>query len=83
MMNMPGVMALARHFYETRREVLAAGGAERTPWCRLSEDERAVAVAEAHIVLEAVRRADEEQVALQILIAAQPPTDASPRRAGV
>ncbi|MFD3514861.1 hypothetical protein [Streptomyces sp. NPDC058657] len=61
---MPPVVALARHFYETRREILVEGGTEATPWYRLTEDSRAIAVAEAHIVLEAVRRANDEQKAL-------------------
>ncbi|MFG2864674.1 hypothetical protein [Streptomyces sioyaensis] len=61
---MPGTMPLARHYYETRREVLAAAGTQVTPWYRLTSDERAVAVAEAAIILEAVRRANDERTAL-------------------
>ncbi|MFG2141890.1 hypothetical protein [Streptomyces sp. NPDC048650] len=61
---MPSALSLARHYYEARREVLAAGGHEATPWYRLSADERAVAIAEAAIIVEAVRRANEEHQAL-------------------
>lgn len=62
--TMPGTLPFARHYYETRREVLAAVGTHITPWHRFAPDERAVAVAEAAIVLEAVRRANEERTAL-------------------
>ncbi|WP_030780787.1 hypothetical protein [Streptomyces sp. NRRL S-920] len=61
---MPITLPLARHYYETRREVLAAGGEHVTPWYRLTPDERAVAVTEAVIILEAVRRANAEHAAL-------------------
>lgn len=60
MTTMPGLLPLARHYYETRRELLVAAGTESTPWYRLSADELAVAVAEARIILEAVRRANDE-----------------------
>ncbi|MFK0294308.1 hypothetical protein ACIQU6_28080 [Streptomyces sp. NPDC090442] len=58
---MPSPLPLARHYYETRREILASCGATATPWFRLTPDERAVAVAEAEIILEALRRAHREQ----------------------
>lgn len=61
---MPGSLPLARHYYETRREVLAACGTQITPWYQLTADERGVAVAEAAIIVEAVRRANEEQTML-------------------
>ncbi|MCZ1014421.1 hypothetical protein [Streptomyces noursei] len=64
MTTMPGLLPLARHYYETRREVLAAAGAQTTPWYRLTADELGVAVAEARIILEAVRRANEEHAVL-------------------
>lgn len=65
MTTMPSTLSLARHYYETRREVLAAGGHETTPWYRLSADERAVAITESTIIVEAVRRANEEHAALR------------------
>lgn len=55
---------LARHYYEVRREVLAAAGITVTPWYQLTADDRAVAEAEANIVAVAVQRAIEEQQAL-------------------
>ncbi|MFI1201665.1 hypothetical protein ACH4VR_19800 [Streptomyces sp. NPDC020883] len=58
---MPSSLPLARHYYETRREILAACGTAVTPWYRLTPEERSVAVAEAEIILEAVRRAHREQ----------------------
>ncbi|MFP3991037.1 hypothetical protein U9R90_26925 [Streptomyces sp. E11-3] len=64
MTTMPGLLPLARHYYETRREVLAASGAQTTPWYRLTADELAVAVTEARIILEAVRRANQEHAVL-------------------
>ncbi|WP_031102385.1 hypothetical protein [Streptomyces sp. NRRL S-146] len=64
MTTMPGLLPLARHYYETRREVLAAAGVQTTPWYRLAADELGVAVAEAQIILEAVRRANEEHAVL-------------------
>lgn len=71
MKNMPSSMSLARHYYETRREVLAAGGTEVAPWYRLTADERAVAVAEAAIIREAIRRVHEEHAVLLEGIAAR------------
>lgn len=43
MTTLPITLPLARHYYETRREVLAAGGEHVTPWYRLAPDEYAVA----------------------------------------
>ncbi|MGW1275542.1 hypothetical protein ACWD4V_01105 [Streptomyces tsukubensis] len=60
MTNLSESLPLARHFYEVRREVLAACGTRITPWYRLSQDERAAAVAEGVMMLEALRRAREE-----------------------
>ncbi|WP_435060238.1 hypothetical protein [Streptomyces sp. bgisy060] len=54
-------LALARHYFETRREVLAAAGHRTKPWFRLTADERSVAVAEASLIREALRRAEAEQ----------------------
>ncbi|MBT2396273.1 hypothetical protein [Streptomyces sp. ISL-100] len=77
MTTMPGLLPLARHYYETRREALAAAGAETTPWYRLKADELGVAVAEARIILEAVRRANDEHAVLLGGIADSPtPADA-------
>lgn len=59
--------ALARHYYEARREVLALAGIAATPWYQLTANERAVADAEAQIVREAFRRAAEEQQAIDAL----------------
>ncbi|MFI1012612.1 hypothetical protein [Streptomyces sp. NPDC020965] len=64
MTTMPGLLPLARHYYEARREVLLAGGRQATPWYLLSSDEHAVAIAEAKIVVEAIRRVDEERAVL-------------------
>lgn len=64
MTTMPSSLSLARHYYEARREVLAAAGTRITPWYRLNADERAVAVAEAAIIQEAIRRANEEHATL-------------------
>ncbi|MDI3409276.1 hypothetical protein [Streptomyces cavernicola] len=64
MTTMPGLLPLARHYYETRREVLAAAGAQTTPWYRLNPDELGVAVAETQIIIEALRRANKEQAVL-------------------
>ncbi|MEU8911748.1 hypothetical protein [Streptomyces nigrescens] len=61
---MPSHLSLARHYYEARREVLSAAGTQATPWYRLNADERAVAVAEAAIIQEAIRRASEESAML-------------------
>ncbi|NEW75448.1 MULTISPECIES: hypothetical protein [Streptomyces] len=72
---MPSPLPLARHYYEIRREVLAACGTQITPWYRLTADERAVAVTEAEIVLEAVRRANEEHAALLDVAAHKPAVD--------
>lgn len=72
MTTMPGLLPLARHYYETRREVLAAAGAEPTPWYRLTADELGVAVAEAQIIIEAVSRANEEQSVLLDAISGHP-----------
>ncbi|WP_141753951.1 hypothetical protein [Streptomyces subrutilus] len=66
--NMPfAPQALARHYYEARREVLALAGITATPWYQLSADERAIADAEGQIVQEAFRRAAEEQQAIDAL----------------
>ncbi|MEV7512021.1 hypothetical protein AB0O57_29105 [Streptomyces sp. NPDC091201] len=66
--NMPfALQALARHYYEARRQVLAQAGITTTPWYRLTASERAVAEAEAQIVQEACRRAAEEQQAFDAL----------------
>uniref|UniRef100_UPI0011808B6E hypothetical protein n=1 Tax=Streptomyces sp. NRRL B-24572 TaxID=1962156 RepID=UPI0011808B6E len=54
-------LALARHFYETRREVLGTAGLRTKPWFRLTDDERAAAVAEASLITEALRRAETER----------------------
>ncbi|MFZ3557160.1 hypothetical protein [Streptomyces sp. BH055] len=64
-MPLPSPLPLARNYYETRRKVLEAGGTPTTPWYQLGENERAVAVAEAVIILEAIRLATEEEQALQ------------------
>ncbi|MFJ9618822.1 hypothetical protein [Streptomyces noursei] len=64
MTTTPSLLPLARHYRETRREVLAACGTAATPWYRLTPDERAVAVDEAEIVLEAVHRANAEHTVL-------------------
>ncbi|MGG2460166.1 hypothetical protein ACO0M4_10150 [Streptomyces sp. RGM 3693] len=64
MTTMPGLLPLARHYYETRREFLTAADARTTLWYRLTADELAVAVAEARIILEAVRRAVQEHAVL-------------------
>ncbi|RLU86214.1 hypothetical protein CTZ27_24870 [Streptomyces griseocarneus] len=69
---MPRLTPLARHYHETRREFLAACGTQITPWYRLTSDERSVSVAEAAIILEAVRRASEEHDALQPTITSHP-----------
>lgn len=69
MTTMPGLLPLARHYYETRRELLTAASTPATPWYRLSADELGVAVAEARIILEAVRRANDEQHVLMGAIA--------------
>ncbi|WJV44540.1 hypothetical protein [Streptomyces flavofungini] len=66
---MPSTLPLARHYYEARREVLAAAGTQATPWYRITPDERAVAVAEAAIILEAVRRANDKPALLLDLVA--------------
>ncbi|MGI5337718.1 hypothetical protein ACQEVS_10115 [Streptomyces sp. CA-181903] len=71
---MPDTVPLARHYYETRREVLAAGGAQLTPWYRLAPEERAVAVTEAVIIQEAVRRATEEHAVLVTVLGNRLPT---------
>ncbi|MFJ9434880.1 hypothetical protein ACIRQY_35305 [Streptomyces sp. NPDC101490] len=47
--------SLARHYYETRRELRTAAGERTTPWFRLADAERSVAVAET------LRRAAAEQ----------------------
>ncbi|MFJ9416676.1 hypothetical protein ACIRPT_21140 [Streptomyces sp. NPDC101227] len=65
---MPGTLPLARHYYETRREVLAAAGTHIAPWYRLTPDERSVAVAEAAIILEAIRRTNDERNTLLGLV---------------
>ncbi|MFI6686644.1 hypothetical protein [Streptomyces sp. NPDC050485] len=84
MTTMPNPLSLARHYYEARREVLAAAGAQATPWYRLNADERAVAIAESTIIQEAIRRANEEHTALLDAIAARlTPADAPQRGAGV
>lgn len=80
---MPSHLSLARHYYEARREVLAAAGTQATPWYRLNADERVVAVAEAAIIQEAIRRASEESAMLLDGITARlAPADA-PRAAQV
>ncbi|MGW3628016.1 hypothetical protein [Streptomyces sp. NPDC000880] len=61
--NMPP--ALARHYYEVRREFLARAGVAVTPWYRLTPAERAVTESEVTIFREAIRRADEEQAVLR------------------
>ncbi|MYW67187.1 hypothetical protein GTY65_24415 [Streptomyces sp. SID8379] len=71
--TLPSPVPLARHYYELRRQVLEAGGVTLTPWYQLSENERAVAVTEGVIILEALERATTEQTLM---------TDAI-RRAGV
>ncbi|MEU8540852.1 hypothetical protein AB0C52_12845 [Streptomyces sp. NPDC048717] len=58
-------MALARHYYETRRELLLEAGMRVPGWFRLTPDERAVAVAEASLIREAVRRTEKEEKAFQ------------------
>ncbi|MGC5042445.1 hypothetical protein ACLQ16_03910 [Streptomyces albidoflavus] len=84
MTTMPGTLPLARHYYETRREVLAAAGTHITPWYRLTPDERSVAVAEAAIILEAVRRVNDERTALLGLVVDRLTSiDGPNRRAGV
>ncbi|MEV8388875.1 MULTISPECIES: hypothetical protein [unclassified Streptomyces] len=74
MTTMPGSLPLARHYYETRREVLATFGTQMTPWYRLTAEERDVAVAEAAISVEAVRRANEERASLQAAFTGSAPT---------
>ncbi|AKN68720.1 hypothetical protein QR97_01895 [Streptomyces sp. PBH53] len=64
-MTTPSAISLARHLHETRRELLAHCGTPCAAWYRLSEQERAVAVVEARLVLEALRRADDEQATLR------------------
>ncbi|WP_370418967.1 hypothetical protein AB8O64_10955 [Streptomyces sp. QH1-20] len=78
MTTMPRPIPLARHYHETRREFLATCGTQITPWYRLTSDERSVAVAEATIILEAVRRANEEHAALLPVITDQPAADPPP-----
>ncbi|MEU1310992.1 hypothetical protein ABZ419_19180 [Streptomyces cinnamoneus] len=73
MTTMPDTVPLARHYYETRREVLAAGGAQLTPWYQLAPEERAVAVTEAVIIQEAVRRANEEHAVLMAVLTGRLP----------
>ncbi|MFE0058767.1 hypothetical protein [Streptomyces sp. NPDC059003] len=81
---MPGnTLSLARHYYEIRREVLAVAGTQVTPWFQLTRDERDVAVAEAAIILEAVRRANEEHAVLLDAVTSRPPAAAAPRMAQV
>ena len=72
MTTMPSLLPLARHYYETRREVLAAAGVQTTPWYQLTADELGVAVAEARIILEAVGRANEEHAVLLGCISGHP-----------
>ncbi|MEW1700758.1 hypothetical protein ACIQCR_16910 [Streptomyces sp. NPDC093249] len=65
-MTTPPPLSLARHYYETRREVLTAAGERTTPWFRLTGAERRVAVAEASLIAEALRRAVAEQQLLDV-----------------
>ncbi|MEU9699513.1 hypothetical protein [Streptomyces sp. NPDC047981] len=69
-------LTLARHYYEARREVLGAAGLRTKPWFRLTDDERAVAVAEASLITEALHRAEKERQLLQGLAG----TLSAPRR---